>query len=135
MWALMGMWPSADLNYGMDLGEWEYAEPEEGEDHDLPWATWERWDKCWEWGSLSSEVLEEAGIKGVQLANYGHPDVPRMALITKAIGCSGWGDLTEVTRKALDITDDDERLLAAWKILFPDREPGPIAWRLSANFS
>lgn len=131
----MGMYPSADLSYGIDLGEWEYADPEDGQDHEeLPWLTWELWERSWEWESASAEYLTLNGVEGVQLTNYGHHDYRRFALVTKSIGCSGWGDLTIVTAERLAITDDATRLLRAWALLFPDREPGEIAWRLSANF-
>lgn len=128
----MGMYPSADLSYGIDLGEWEYDEPEPGQDHEeLPWLTWELWGRTWEWSEASGQYLASQGIKGVWLTNYGHP---RYALVSRAIGCSGWGDLTVVTAESLAVTDDDDRLKRAWNLLFPDRVPGEIAWRLSANF-
>lgn len=131
----MGMYPSADLSYGVDLGEWEYGDPDEGQDHEeLPWCTWDLWNEHWEWSEVSGEVLTANGLAGVYLTNYGHHDVPRMALVTKSIGCSGWGDLTVVTADKLAVTDDNERLAQAWALLFPGKEPGPIAWRLSANF-
>lgn len=131
----MGMYPSADLSYGIDLGEDFYAEPDYGQDHEeLEWLTWELWEKSWEWSEASADYLTERGIEGVWLTNYGHHDVPRYALVTKSIGCSGWGDLTIVTAEKLAVTDDAELLGRAWAVLFPGREPGPIAWRLSANF-
>lgn len=131
----MGMYPSADLSYGMDLGEWEYASPEDGQDHEeLTWLTWELWEDSYEWETASATYLESQGIEGVALTNYGHHDYVRYALATRRTGCSGWGDLTIITPETLAVTDDDTRLLAAWKLLFSDREPGPIAWRLSANF-
>ena len=131
----MGMYPSADLSYGIDLGEWEYADPEEGQDHEeLTWLTWELWDNCWEWETAATAFLHRNGIEGVHLTNYGHHDRPRYALVTKSFGCSGWGDLTTITTDDMSVTDDATRLLLAWNLLFPDRTPGPIAWRLSANF-
>lgn len=131
----MGMHPSADLSYGMDVGEWEYEEPEEGRDHEeLPWLTWGLWDKSWELETASSEYLTSQGIQGVQMTNYGHPDHPRWALATRITGCYGWGETTVVTAETLAVTDDDDRLRRAWALLFQDKEPGPIAWRLSATF-
>lgn len=135
MWALMGMYPSADLSYGMDLGEWEYSYPEDGQDHEeLEWLTWELWDASWEWETASATYLKSKGVEGVSLSNYGHHDHPRMALTTKGVGCSGWGDLTVITADKLAVTDDDTRLLRAWNLLFPGKPPGEVAWRLSANF-
>lgn len=131
----MGMYPSADLSYGLDIGEWEYDEPEHGKDHEeLAWLTWELWEESWEFETASSTYLEQHGIEGVSLVNYGHHDHPRYALATKSIGCSGWGDLITVTPESLKITDDDDRLRRAWALLFPGKEPGELAWRLSANF-
>ena len=133
----MGMYPSADLSYGMDLGDDFYAWPEDGQDHEeLTWLTWELWEESWEWETVSATYLTSKGVEGVWLTNYGHHDHPRYALVTKSIGCSGWGDLTvvEADDLAVDKDVDDTRIRAAWKLLFPNREPGPIAWRLSANF-
>lgn len=131
----MGMSPSASLSYGMDLGEWGYDEPEEDrESEDLPWLTWELWSDSWEIETASATYLERQGVEGVSIQCYGHPDYPRYALVTKAVGSYGWSDLTVVSTEDLAITDDATRLLRAWKLLFPDREPGELAWRLSATF-
>lgn len=132
----MGMYPSARLNYGIDLGEISLNEPEdECDSEELHWLTWALWSELWEWDSASSTYLTANGIEGVQLTRYGHPDHSQYALVTKAIGCYGWGDVTEVSTADLAITDDATRLLRAWALLFPDHQPGPIAWRLSADFS
>lgn len=132
----MGMYPSADLNYGINLGdEISLSEPDDKCDHEeLAWLTWVLWEKSWEWEAASSEYLALQGIEGVQLTQYGHPDSPQWALVTKTIGCYGWGDTTEITPESMVITDDDDRLKRAWALLFPGHEPGPIAWRLSATF-
>lgn len=131
----MGMYPSADLSYGIELGNIDLTEPDEGQDHEeFAWLTWALWKESWEWETASSTYLAGQGIEGVSLQDNGHPDRPRMALVTRSIGCHGWGDTTEVTRGSLTVTDDDERLARAWTLLFPGEEPGPIAWRLSATF-
>ena len=131
----MGMCPSADLNYGIDLGQDFYSEPDENQDHEnLPWLTWALWQKSWEWETASATYLESQGIENVWLTNYGHPDNSSWALVTKSVGCYGWGDSTEIKAEDLAVTDDDDRLRRAWGLLFPDRQPGPIAWRLSATF-
>ena len=131
----MGMYPSADLNYGIALGDLSLSEPDDGQDHEeFVWLTWELWSDSWEWETASATYLTSQSIEGVQLTNYGHHDDPEYALVTKAIGCHGWGDTTEVTPEALTVTDDDDRLRRAWVLLFPGTEPGPIAWRLSATF-
>lgn len=131
----MGMYSSADLSYGIDLGEWDWSDPEDGQDHEeLAWLTWELWTDSWELETASSKALEAIGITGVQLTNYGHPNSLRYALATKIIGCYGWGDTTTVGPDDLALTDDDDRLLRAWEHLFPGREHGEIAWRLSATF-
>lgn len=130
----MGMCPSADLSYGIDIGEWEWGEPEEGEEPELPWLTWELWKKSWELETASATYLKANGVEGVQVTNYGHPDHPKWVLATRIVGCWGWGETTTVTPETLAVTDDDERLAKAWKLLFGDREQGPIAWRLSATF-
>lgn len=131
----MGMYPSADLSYGIDIGEWEWADPEDGRDHEeLHWLTWALWEKSYDWAEASSAYLAIQGVEDVWLTNYGHHDHPRRALVTKSIGCSGWGDLTVIEPDKMAVTDDDTRLLHAWALLFPDRTPGPLAWRLSANF-
>lgn len=129
------MYPSAQISYGLDLGEWEYPDPEEGEDYEeLPWLTWELWEECWEdWGEASAKYLESHGIKGVALTNYSHHDNPRYALATRAIGCSGWEAIT-LNPEVLRVTDDDTRLLQAWALLFPGRRPGELAWRMAASF-
>lgn len=131
----MGMHPSADLSYGIDLGEQPYSEPEDDQDHEeLPWLTWALWEQSWEWETASATYLTSQGIEGVHLTNYAHPDHPRWALVTKSTVCSGWGDPTVIKPEDLAVTDDDTRLLRAWALLFPDRQPGELAWRLSANF-
>lgn len=130
----MGMYPSADLSYGIDIGEWEWAEPEEGVEPELPWLTWELWQDSYELETASATYLETNGVEGVQLTHYGHPDSPKWVLATRITGCYGWGDTTTVSLETLAVTDDDERLAKAWKLLFGDREPGSIAWRLSATF-
>lgn len=133
----MGMYPRANLSYGLDLGEWEYSEPEDDCDHEeLPWLTWSLWSELWEWETASATYLAQNGVEGVHLINYGHHDHPRYALVTKSLGCSGWGDLavTVIEPEKMAVTDDDTRLLRGWALLFPDREPGALAWRLSAKF-
>ena len=130
----MGMYPSADLSYGIDIGEWEWTEPEEGVEPELPWLTWELWSESWEMETASAAYLKANGVEGIQVTNYGHPDEPRYALASRITGCYGWGDTTVLTPETLAVTDDDERLGLAWSLLFPGREAGPIAWRLSATF-
>lgn len=131
----MGMQPSADLSYGIDLGDDLPAEPEDGQDHEeLPWLTWALWEDSYEWETATATYLTQQGIEGVQLTSYGHCDSPQYALASRSIGCYGWGETTEVTGETLAVTDDDDRLARAWALLFPDKEPGPIAWRLSASF-
>lgn len=130
----MGMYPSADLSYGIEIGEWEWAEPEEGQEPELPWLTWELWTDSWERETAAATYLETHGIRGVQVSNYGHPDHPLYVLATKVIDCHGWGDTTTVSGNDLAVTDDDDRLKRAWALLFPKETPGPIAWRLSATF-
>lgn len=130
----MGMYPSADLSYGIEIGKWKWAEPEKGQEPELTWLTWELWRDSWELETASATYLETQGIEGVQVANYGHPDSPLYALASKVIGCYGWGETTTVSGQDLAVTDDDDRLKRAWSLLFPDQEPGPIAWRLSATF-
>lgn len=132
----MGMYPSAGLTYGMELGDLHLAHPEDGQDHEeFPWLTSALWEDSWEWETASATYLGSQGIEGVSLQNYGHPDHPSWVLSSRAMGCHGWGDVTEVTPESLAVTDDDDdRLGRAWALLFPGREPGPIAWRLSATF-
>lgn len=131
----MGMYPSANLIYGIELGDISLSEPDDGCDHEeLTWLTWQLWEDSWEWETASSEYLKSHGINGVQLARYGHDNSPLWALATKAISVHGWGDITEVTKDDLTVTDDDERLTRAWQLLFTGYEPGYAAWRLSANF-
>jgi len=130
----MGMYRSADLIYGMDLGDEWYDEPVEGETHEeFEWLTWELWTDSCEWSEVINSYLESRGIKRVRLTNYGHHDRPRYALASKDIVCSGWGDPTVVTAGVLAVTDDDARLLQAWELLFPGQPPGEIAWRLSVR--
>lgn len=131
----MGQYPSASLSYGMDIGHDLPAEPEDGCDHEeLHWLTWALWEDSYEWETASAAYLRFQGVKGVQLSMYGRDDNPRWALVTKTISCHGWGDLTVVSTEDLAVTDDATRLLRAWALLFPDKEPGPLAWRLSASF-
>lgn len=130
----MGMYPSAALSYGVDLGEWSFEEPTEDTESDLPWLTWELWEDSYEIETASATYLKSKGIEGVQVVPYGHPNESRFALITKVIGCSGWGDLTIISTEDMIVTDDATRLGLAWTLLFPDLEPGQIAWRLSASF-
>lgn len=132
----MGQYPSADLSYGIDFGEWDYEDPKQDQDHEeLAWCTWALWEAGWEdWEEVSARYLKSQGIGGVSLTNYGHYDYRRFVLATKSISCCGWGDLTTVKPEDLAITDDDTHLLRAWTLLFPGREPGELAWRLSANF-
>lgn len=132
----MGTYPSADLNYGIELGDIElyYDESSEQDHEEFTWLTWELWSASWEWETASATYLKQQGIEGVQLTNYGHHDNPQYALVTKTIGCYGWGDTTTVDATALAVTDDDDRLRRAWELLFPGNAPGPIAWRLSATF-
>lgn len=131
----MGMDPSASLSYGIDLGDDLLAEPEDGQDHEeLPWLTWKLWSDSWEWETASATYLALQGLEGIQLINYGHPDYPKWCLATRITGCYGWGSVTVVVGETLAVTDDDDRLLRAWGLLFPNKEPGPIAWRLSATY-
>ena len=131
----MGMYPSADLNYGIALGDLSLSEPDDERDHEeFAWLTWELWSDSWEWETATARYLKSQGIEGVQLTNYGHHDEPEYVLASKVIGCHGWGDTTEVTQEDLAVTDDDDRLRRAWALLFPGKDPGPIAWRLSATF-
>jgi hypothetical protein len=131
----MGMYPSADLLYGIELGDIDLTEPEEERDHEkFTWLTRALWEESWEWEAASSTYLARQGIEGVSLQHYGHPDYLQTALVTRSIGCHLWGDTTEVTQDSLTVTDDDERLSRAWALLFPGEEPGPIAWRMSVTF-
>lgn len=132
----MGMYPSADLSYGIDPGEWEWGNPEKDQNHpELAWLTWELWADSFELETASATYLKANGVEGVRLTNYGHSDSPMWALATKVINCHGWGATTIVVEpEDMVVTDDDTRLLLAWSLLFPDREPGKPAWRLSATF-
>jgi hypothetical protein len=131
----MGMYPSADLSYGIDIGRMEWDEPEDGQDHEeLEWLTWELWSESWEWETASSTYLASEGIEDVRMTNYGHPDQPQWALASRVTGVYGWGEVQVVTGETLEVTDDDDRLKRAWALLFPGRKPGQIAWRLSATF-
>jgi hypothetical protein len=133
----VGMYPSADLSYGIVIGEWSYDEPTEDEPvcEEYPWLTWERWSKSWEIETVSSQYLTEQGIEDVVLSSHGHPDRPVWVLASRSFGCYGWNTATTITAEGLTVTDDNDRLERAFALLFPDQtdHPGPL-WILSATF-
>lgn len=130
----MGMRPNADLQYGIDIGEFSFGEPKEGIPSDLPWLTLELWQDSYEIEETSYAYLKSQGVEGVSIQNYGHCDRPTYALVSKCLGTYGLGKTAEITAEDLTVTDDDERLIRAWDLLFPGKEHGRIAWRLSATF-
>lgn len=122
----MGMYPSAELYFGIDVGEWEWFE-----DGELSWWTQEASDGVYgDPIEAARAVLKEAGIQSVMLEYYGDgsSDVTYYVLTTRSIRIRAYE--ARVIRPEQMGADDAEvsALEYAWTLLFGDREHEEPGW-------
>jgi len=123
----MGMYPSADLLYGIDLGM--------DEERDRPdWFTEELEE---EYGS-ETDVLDVLlkSIKGVGHLWYGNAcnGYGGLALCTQSVGASAYNARHIGIDRLSATVKDDNALRAAWAILYPDQLMPDPGWFLTVSY-
>jgi hypothetical protein len=129
----MGMYPSADLMYGVDLGlleeahDWQYA-----------WSTDELEDEHGGLYEVGAHLLKEAGVTGVSVGIYGNFASGYMGcfLYTRQVHAVAYGaeTVTGVTLAGPVEEDDNARLAAAWKVLYPGRDVPEFGWAMVVSY-
>lgn len=122
----MGMYPSADLHYGIDVGEWEWA----ADGEELPWWTEEAETEYGLVDEAANAVLEAAGLRGITLESYGDlaSTYTLYILSARLIGFRAYGAKVINPEDLVVSLDDAKNLEKAWELLFGSRPHSAPAW-------
>lgn len=116
----MGMYPSADLLYGIDLGlEDEMERPD--------WFTEELEEEHGSMAEALDHLLRSVG--GVGYHTYGNflSGYTGLALCTQSVGVRAYEAKRVGVNQLTGMAEDDKALEAAWAVLYPGQimpEPG-----------
>lgn len=126
----MGMYPSADLNYGIDLGlEEEVERPD--------WFTEELEEEHGGMEEASAHLLKNAGVSGVHVDSYGNfaSGFVGHFLYTRRIHAVAYNaESAEGCHPLPPDAPDVDALSAAWRVLYGEQEMPKPGWCLLVSY-